>query len=128
MSKWIKCEERLPDEGEMVLVTIWGALSRDRRDSRHTAIAYRDIDGWNGIDGFPLVVRPVAWMPIPEPYNGEETESELVGHWKVIPDMAEWGTYNAVCSNCGAKYFFPKIFKGEYYTVCPKCGSRMERE
>ena len=58
----------------------------------------------------------------------ELPQSELVGHWKVIADMSEWGTYNAVCSNCGEKYFFPKIFKGEYYKVCPKCGSRMERE
>lgn len=49
------------------------------------------------------------------------------GKWKVITDLAEWGTYNAVCSNCGEKYFFPKIFKGEYYRICPKCGSRMER-
>lgn len=57
----------------------------------------------------------------------EELPAMLTGKWKVITDPSEWGTYNAVCSNCGEKYFFPKIFHGEYYKVCPKCGSRMER-
>ena len=53
--------------------------------------------------------------------------SALTGYWKVINDPAEWGTWNAECSNCGEKRFFPEVFVGKYYRVCPKCGSIMER-
>lgn len=91
--KWIPCEKELPPLGVDVIVTIWGAdliickegetvedaVKRVDNEVRYTTIAQyvrdRDLDGnewmdWFGADGFPMIVKPVAWMPMPEPYMG----------------------------------------------------------
>lgn len=83
---WILCKERLPEINVAVLVTIAGsdilvpqagetleACSRRLwEEVRYVEIAYLGEDGWNGNDGFPLVVGPLAWMPLPEAYRGGE--------------------------------------------------------
>lgn len=83
--RWIPCAERLPEEGRMVIVTIRGhdvirceddetleeAIDRVMQMLR-VSVGFLYEDGWNGADGYPMMVRPVAWMPLPEPWKGEE--------------------------------------------------------
>ena len=58
--QWIPCSERLPEENGRYLVTnsAWGAMKVD----------------WNAwMDGAWLYpnTKPIAWMPLPEPWKGE---------------------------------------------------------
>ena len=83
--RWILCSERLPEPYHRVILTIRGtdmveveegetleqALKRNMKQYWVTD-GYLADDGWNGADGFPLVVNPVAWMEFPEPWKGEE--------------------------------------------------------
>ena len=85
--RWIPVSERLPDDGSEVWVTIKGsdvikveagetieqAIDRVNR-IRWVTRAYwsEEEHGWNDPTfGCPLVVQPIAWMPIekPEPYE-----------------------------------------------------------
>ncbi len=80
--RWIPCSEQLPKKHQMVLTTIIGtdvirmipgetfedALARVRNHVR-VSVGYIEDDGWYGADGFPQIVTPVAWMPMPEPYR-----------------------------------------------------------
>lgn len=85
--RWIPISERLPDDGSEVWVTIKGsdvikveagetieqAIDRVNR-IRWVTRAYwsEEEHGWNDPTfGCPLVVQPIAWMPIekPEPYE-----------------------------------------------------------
>lgn len=45
------------------------------------------------------------------------------GGWKIF-DADEIGLYNCQCSECGNKFFFPRIAV-DPYDFCPKCGARM---
>lgn len=79
---WIPCSERLPEKHQMVITTIIGtdvirmspgetfedALARVRNHVR-VSVGYLGDDGWYGADGFPQIVKPIAWMPMPEPYR-----------------------------------------------------------
>ena len=83
---WIKCSDRLPEEGVPVIVTIRGtdlivlekgetladAVKRTRRDFCHVSAGFYGSDGWYGMDGYPEMVAPIAWMPFPEPFKEEE--------------------------------------------------------
>ena len=58
---WIACSERLPEKNGRYLVTnsAWGAMEVD----------------WNAwVDGEWLYpnTKPIAWMPLPEPYKEEK--------------------------------------------------------
>lgn len=58
--QWIPCSERLPEKNGRYLVTnsAWGAMEVD----------------WNAwMDGEWLYpnTKPIAWMPLPEPWKGE---------------------------------------------------------
>lgn len=82
--RWISCEERLPEEGQLVLTTIRGtdvirvkdgetledAIDRSRKIVR-VSVGFIGSDGWYGVDGYPEIVAPCAWKPLPEPYKGE---------------------------------------------------------
>lgn len=81
---WIRVEDRPPALGEMVLVTIHGsdiiqiqpgetledAVKRTRLEFRRVTIGFLDDEeGWTGADGWPMVVKPVTWAPLPEPWE-----------------------------------------------------------
>ena len=55
--QWIPCSERLPDIHDEVLVTARGEVS----------IAWRSNDMPQ-----PMFGDVIAWMPLPEPYKGEQ--------------------------------------------------------
>lgn len=85
--QWIPCKERLPEPYTHVILTIRGTDMVEveegetleqalERSMQHYWVTdgYLADDGWNGADGFPLVVNPVAWMEFPEPWKGEEND------------------------------------------------------
>lgn len=57
--QWIPCSERLPEEGGYYLTTTM----------------YQEVycDYWNG-DNFDRTEMVIAWMPLPEPWKGEQNE------------------------------------------------------
>lgn len=58
-TRWIPVSERLPEDDNVVLVTFADG-------QRGMSIYLRDLDKF--ISGLTVV----AWMPLPEPYNGVE--------------------------------------------------------
>ena len=84
--RWIPVTERLPEEDVMVLVTCYGcdmiimrdgenledAIERVRKEVVNVTIGLVGSDGWYGADYSPMIITPVAWMPLPEPWKGEE--------------------------------------------------------
>ena len=87
--EWIPCEERLPEDGVEVWVTIKGhdviipkpgetfQEAADRvMGMRWVTRGYwcEEEHGWNDSSfGCPLMVQPIAWMPIdkPEPWEDD---------------------------------------------------------
>ena len=84
--QWIPCSEQMPVEGGAVWVTIAGhdliickdgetiedAIDRISK-TRWVTQGFFGSDGWYGADGYPMMVRPIAWMPLEKPkaYEGE---------------------------------------------------------
>ena len=67
--KWIPCSERLPYYSETVIVSILD-------DTGDCNLNYTDV-GWITHDGTWIVDNDennmaTAWMPLPEPWRGEE--------------------------------------------------------
>lgn len=74
VGEWIPCSERLPEEKEPVLVQ-WEKYDRHL----NITITYLDVmwlddaeeEVFETINGMPNG-KVVAWMPLPEPWEGEE--------------------------------------------------------
>lgn len=65
--RWIPCSERLPEHGVSVLLSHFGYVSEDYLDIDDGAMYF-----WNsGID-LDEELNNLAWMPLPEPWKGEE--------------------------------------------------------
>ena len=86
---WTPVEQELPEDGVTVWVTIKGhdvircedgetleqavaRISKMRRVSE--GFWCEDDKTWYNAGGYPMMVQPVAWMPmeVPEPYRGGE--------------------------------------------------------
>lgn len=64
--RWIPCSERLPYSQEDVLCD---------EDGRVTIGYYTDEEiGWHDMHSYRIY--PTAWMPLPEPYKGDEDDSD----------------------------------------------------
>lgn len=85
-SGWISVDERLPERGIMVLTAVYGtdlivpmdgetpedAMERCLHRPARASIGFVDEDGcWCGADGWPDVIQPKFWMPLPEPPKEE---------------------------------------------------------
>lgn len=69
-SQWIPCSERLPEEGKEVLIS---------SDSGIYIAELEILDGnvyWNETIEYRSVKRVSAWCPLPEPYKGEDNETD----------------------------------------------------
>lgn len=78
--KWIRCDELMPEEDRLVLVCIYGsdlimpaegetveeAILRDQKCASATLGFYGE-EGWEGVDGWPLMLTPTYWAEIPKP-------------------------------------------------------------
>lgn len=83
--EWVNCDERLPEEGEMVICLIFGhdvivqkpgesledAIRRTMNVS-YTRGGWVGSDGWYDMDGYPMVISPSYWMEFPDPPEREE--------------------------------------------------------
>ena len=61
---WIKASELLPDDGVNVLVSLPAA-------KQPVWIAHRHEGRWYFERGVPVTFAINAWMPLPEPFQGE---------------------------------------------------------
>ena len=85
--KWILCSERMPEEHDSIFSRFYGtekwrdAMFRKTSDTVICTVQYRDgtrqtapchtIDGeWN--QSMKGMGKVLAWMPLPEPWKGEE--------------------------------------------------------
>lgn len=69
ISQWIPVSERLPDDGELVLLTFEGSKKVDME----TAI-YDAKHGFAMSERFVGLDEIIAWMPLPEPYKESDNE------------------------------------------------------
>lgn len=72
LSKWIPCNERMPEESDYYMACIYDE-DVEEYDFRKTWFAHKDDydmdeSEWREIQ---LCERVIAWMPLPEPYRGE---------------------------------------------------------
>ena len=84
-SGWVSVNDRLPDTDTMVIVAIYGsdmitiqesetlldALNRSKKEFNRITMAFINEGYWCDTDGYPLMVTPSYWMPLPEPPEGE---------------------------------------------------------
>lgn len=68
-SQWIPCSERLPRTEDFMIITMLD-------DSGDIPIIYSDFGWYASVGGFWVVDNEtrknvIAWMPLPEPYGGE---------------------------------------------------------
>ena len=75
---WIPVEERLPEEDEYVLMSFENftlpMIGRYEKDNDGGGAWYAGDDGCDTCSSQDLFVN--AWMPLPKPYEEDETETE----------------------------------------------------
>ena len=78
-NKWIPVSERLPENDEDVLVCYpQGGMEvvYYHIDNSIYPTEYKDLNetGWCNEEGDALYFEPIAWMPLPKPYEPQESE------------------------------------------------------
>lgn len=81
MSNWISIYERLPEDKQFVLVTVDAGVETDAGISTCEWVCIADYQEndepfpYFGIHGYgdpKFRTEVLAWMPLPEPYKGED--------------------------------------------------------
>ena len=73
--EWIPCSERLPEESGMYFCTC-----NDGYDNRTTFVKYQKrFSKWD-LTGTRSYWGVIAWMPLPEPYDGSKNENNSNSH------------------------------------------------
>lgn len=73
-TEWISVKDRLPESRELVLVTVYW------HERYQVMIASYFGNGewwcvpWNNCGEHMQMLKPIAWMPLPSPYKGDEDE------------------------------------------------------
>lgn len=97
MANWILCDDHMPEKDVVVWVTIAGSdivipqdgesitdcLKRLHKQIRRVKAGFFSDEGWCDTDGWPMIVRPIAWMPYtqPEPYLGDLSHDDMEKFW-----------------------------------------------
>ena len=72
---WIPVSERMPDDDMQVLLTYQVVYANGCIGKKMIWASYRKIIGkFIYFDGF--VEKPIAWMPLPDPYEPEEDSED----------------------------------------------------
>lgn len=76
--QWIPCSERLPEDGEKVIVQAQDMYYNMGEDTG-VVIGYRHGQHWETFTakGCELIRYPAAWMPRPESWNGEKWNRKI---------------------------------------------------
>ena len=75
-SEWIPVSERLPEENETVLISA-KYIAHLSRSAPYVEEGFLTRSGWYSAYGdnySDLLAEVTAWMPLPEPYKGGESE------------------------------------------------------
>ena len=85
--EWISVKDRLPEKQKIVIIctigsdfikqkygeTLEQALERCRKEPAIVELGFLGSDGgWYEYEGFPAVISPSYWMPLPEPPKEEQ--------------------------------------------------------
>ena len=72
-SRWIPCSEMLPGGDVLALVSV---KTKDRWVEKQTYDYVTTIDAWDTDNGcwYSNKSKVIAWMPLPEPYKGGDSE------------------------------------------------------
>lgn len=72
-SRWIPVSERLPENSGNYLITY---CLLDKTETQEAVYVKGEEDKWYDITDIEITLAVKAWMPLPEPYDPQESEKE----------------------------------------------------